>query len=332
MSIAKEFSVLHKKLNSFDVSQFDEIALEIFHLQAKSVPIYKRYIELLGIESGEIKTVDQIPFLPIQFFKNHEVISQIEKHELTFRSSGTGGNVSNHLVFRKSLYHSSIIDGFTAVFGSLEQYHFLALLPSYLEREDSSLVYMVRHLMQHSGQDKLDFYLHDYAALRRRILELQKSSKKLFLIGVSYALLDFAEVYPKGRSEILVMETGGMKGRRKEMIREELHARIRRGFNCTQVLSEYGMTELLSQAYSLKNGVFKCSDRMTIFIRDVQDPFSHMATGESGAINIIDLSNLYSCSFIATDDLGVKISPNEFRVLGRLDHSDIRGCNLLVVG
>jgi phenylacetate-coenzyme A ligase PaaK-like adenylate-forming protein len=286
----------------------------------------------LKTDVQEVKSLEQIPFLPIQFFKTHNVVSNSDPIQETFTSSGTtGSTTSKHLVTDISLYETSYQNGFSQFYGALENYVILALLPSYLEREGSSLVYMVNDMIALSKHQDSGFYLNHQNELIDKLKALDQSGQNVILIGVTYALLDLIESHPLELKNTFIMETGGMKGRRKEMIREELHEQLRKGFGVTVIHSEYGMTELLSQAYSLGNGVFECPSWMHVLIRDTEDALTYLPQGKTGGINVIDLANINSCSFIATQDLGKKNPNNSFEVLGRFDHSDIRGCNLMVL-
>lgn len=275
--------------------------------------------------------MEQIPFLPIQFFKSHEVVSSKDPIQKTFTSSGTTGMItSKHLITDVTLYEQSYQNAFSEFYGNIEDYAVLALLPSYLEREGSSLIYMVQDLIDRSNNENSGFYLHNYNELISKLIELDASGQNIILIGVTYALLDLIEIQKFQLKNTIIMETGGMKGKRKEIIREELHAILCDGFGVSSIHSEYGMTELLSQAYSLGNGIFECPSWMNILIRDPEDALSYVDPGKTGGINVIDLANINSCSFIATQDLGKKYPNNSFEVLGRFDNSDIRGCNLMV--
>jgi hypothetical protein len=281
---------------------------------------------------SDVQKLEDIPFLPIEFFKIHEVVSSAKDIQQTFTSSGTSGSVvSQHHVADLNLYKTSFQNGFAHFYGYIEDYTILALLPSYLEREGSSLVYMVEDMIQESKQPKSGFYLDDLDALKQTLLELEASGQKTLLIGVSYALLDLIEFHQFELKHTLVMETGGMKGRRKELIKSELHALLKKGFGVETIHSEYGMTELLSQAYSIRDGLFSTPPWMQILIRDPEDPFKILKEGKSGGINVIDLANINSCAFIATQDLGKMNKNGFFELLGRFDQSDIRGCNLMVV-
>jgi phenylacetate-coenzyme A ligase PaaK-like adenylate-forming protein len=308
---------------------FEQKALEVFQYQATHNPIYKSFIEHLGIAPTKVDRVAQIPFLPIAFFKQHEVRIP-GKVEQLFTSSGTTGmQTSKHLVHDVSVYQESYRTAFTLFYGDISQYTLLALLPSYAEREGSSLIYMIDDLLQ-QAQAGSGYYLHNHKELFETLETLKKLGKPTILLGVTYALLDFVEQFSINFPELIVMETGGMKGKRKELIREELHQELCSGFGVASIHSEYGMTELLSQAYSKGQGVFSCPPWMQVYIRDTNDPLTQIAPGKSGGINIIDLANVHSCSFIATQDLGKLSGPNQFEVLGRFDASDIRGCNLLI--
>jgi len=286
----------------------------------------------MKVEKSYVKTIQQIPFLPIQFFKSHRVISNENSIQETFTSSGTSGEqTSKHYVTDVSIYEKSYQNGFSQFYGNIEDYVVLALLPSYLEREGSSLIYMVSDLIQKTKNSESGFFLHNTDALIEKLIALDTIGKNVILIGVTYALLDLIEQHQFQLKNTIIMETGGMKGKRKELIREELHAQLCSGFGVSSIHSEYGMTELLSQAYSLGNGTFECPTWMQILIRDTEDALNYVENGKTGGINVIDLANINSCSFIATQDLGKKYPNTTFEVLGRFDHSDIRGCNLMVV-
>jgi phenylacetate-coenzyme A ligase PaaK-like adenylate-forming protein len=311
--------------------EFEQVALEIFRYQAKNNPVYREYLQYLKKDVTKISHVAEIPFLPIEFFKSRKVISCENSAKEIFTSSGTTGSVtSRHFVPDVSIYEKSFKKGFEDFYGSITEYCVLALLPSYLEREGSSLIYMMEHLIRDSKHSKSGFYLHNHKELIRTIAELKKTKQKVLLLGVSFALLDLAENHELDFSDVIIMETGGMKGRRKEITREELHAFLCSKLNVSEIHSEYGMTELLSQAYSKGNSLFKTPKWMKIMIRDAYDPFSYEKTGKTGGVNVIDLANVHSCSFIETQDLGKIHKDGSFEILGRFDHSDIRGCNLLV--
>lgn len=304
--------------------------MKIFHYQASQCPVYSEFISGLGINPSSVQKISEIPFLPIQFFKSHSVISGNKKPEITFSSSATGGVQSKHHVTDLSIYEHSFREGFEKFYGDIDQYAILALLPSYLERGGSSLIYMVDDLIRESKNSESGYFLNNHADLYRTLQKLKEKNTAAILIGVTYALLDFAEQYKIDFPELIIMETGGMKGKRKELIREELHGILCEGFGVTSIHSEYGMTELLSQAYSQGNGIFKCPPWMRISIRDINDPFDLLDAGKTGGINVIDLANLNSCVFIATQDLGRLYADGNFEVLGRFDNSDMRGCNLMV--
>lgn len=311
--------------------QFEQVALQIFKKQALENAVYKEYLHYLNCNPNNISHTEEIPFLPIEFFKTKEVILDNQISQVTFSSSGTTGmQPSRHLVSDLSLYEESFRRAFRLFYGDIKNMALLALLPSYLEREGSSLIYMVDDLIRNSNPQYSGYFLYDHRALYERLKELQNLKIPTMLIGVTYALLDFVENYNISFKELIVMETGGMKGKRKEMIRDELHNILCTGFGVTAIHSEYGMTELLSQAYSEAKGVFACPPWMKVLIRDVNDPLTKLPKGLTGGVNIIDLANLNSCSFIATQDLGRVSNNNHFEILGRFDQSDIRGCNLLV--
>ena len=311
--------------------QFNETALHIFRRQAENCIIYKEFIAGLNIDPFEINTVDKIPFLPIEFFKTHAILSSSDHVEVVFTSSGTTGiTTSSHFVTDVGWYIESFRSAFRLFYGDIENYTILALLPSYLEREGSSLIYMADDLIKQSNNPDSGFFLYNHDELYHRLKKEQQAQKPTLLIGVTFALLDFVDCYSLNFPELIVMETGGMKGRRKEMIREELHEQLCKGFGVNVIHSEYGMTELLSQAYSKGEGIFNCPPWMKIVTRDTNDPMSLLNKGTTGGINVIDLANMNSCSFIATQDLGKVYADNSFEVLGRFDNSDIRGCNLLI--
>ena len=312
--------------------QFEKTALKVFRFQHENNLVYKEFCDFLKTDVQKVKSLEQIPFLPIQFFKSHKVISNENLVQETFTSSGTTGKTtSKHFVTDVSLYEESYRKGFSQFYGNIEDYVVLALLPSYLEREGSSLIYMVEDLIKMTNNHLSGFYLHNHEDLIKKLTRLDNSGQNVILIGVTYALLDLIEKHPFQLQNTIIMETGGMKGKRKEMIREELHYQLCQGFGVTAIHSEYGMTELLSQAYSLGNGVFECPSWMHVLVRDTEDALTYIANGKTGGINVIDLANINSCSFIATQDLGKKNPNNSYEVLGRFDNSDIRGCNLMVI-
>jgi phenylacetate-coenzyme A ligase PaaK-like adenylate-forming protein len=312
--------------------QFEKIALKVFRFQYENNLVYREFCDLLKTNPQKVKSLQQIPFLPIQFFKSHHVVSNDNPIQATFTSSGTTGTItSKHLVTDVSIYEESYRKGFSQFYGNIEDYVVLALLPSYLEREGSSLIYMVEDLIQMTNNSDSGFYLNNHEELIQKLIDLDQAGQNVILIGVTYALLDLIEKQQFQLQHTIIMETGGMKGKRKEMIREELHEQLCEGFGVTAIHSEYGMTELLSQAYSLGDGVFECPSWMQIHIRDTEDALTYIKDGKTGGINVIDLANINSCSFIATQDLGKKYPNTTFEVLGRFDNSDIRGCNLMVV-
>jgi hypothetical protein len=312
--------------------QLEKMALKVFRYQHVNNKVYRDFCDFLKVNSQEVKSLQQIPFLPIQFFKSHDVVSNTNTAEQIFTSSGTTGMInSRHLVTDVSLYEESYRNGFSEFYGDIQNYTVLALLPSYLERTGSSLIYMVEDLIKRSDSPESGFYLDNHDALIEKLISLDQAGQNVILIGVTYALLDLLEKQKFDLKNTIIMETGGMKGRRKEMIREELHGLLYDGFGVSAIHSEYGMTELLSQAYSLGNGVFECPNWMHILIRDTEDSLTYVNEGKTGGINVIDLANINSCSFIATQDLGKKNPNKAFEVLGRFDNSDIRGCNLMVL-
>lgn len=311
--------------------EFNSTALEIFRYQAQHTPVYREYLQALRVDTDSITDYRQIPFLPIQFFKTQSVLAEGLFPEITFSSSGTTGMInSKHHVPNLEWYIDSYRKAFQLFYGDIQDIAILALLPSYLEREGSSLIYMVDDLIQSSGQSESNYFLYNHQDLLDTLLKLAQKGTKTILIGVTYALLDFIERYQLELPDLIVMETGGMKGKRKEMVREELHQLLRKGFGVKYIHSEYGMTELLSQGYSYGDGLFYTPPWMKILIRDTNDPLSLLDNKKTGAINVIDLANYYSCSFIATQDLGKIHADQSFEILGRFDNSDIRGCNLLV--
>lgn len=312
--------------------QFEKMALKVFRFQYENNLVYQQFCDLLKVEKGAVKNISQIPFLPISFFKSHDVVANQNEVKITFTSSGTTGMItSKHQVTDVSFYEESYRKAFSQFYGNIEDFVVLALLPSYLERNGSSLIYMVEDLIQLSKNENSGFYLHNHDELIDKLILLEKEGKNIILIGVTYSLLDLIEKQNFNLKNTIIMETGGMKGKRKEMIREELHDQLCRGFGVSFIHSEYGMTELLSQAYSLGNGIFECPNWMQIHIRDTEDALSYIENGKTGGINVIDLANINSCAFIATQDLGKKYNDNTFEILGRFDNSDIRGCNLMVI-
>lgn len=318
-------------LASLTSQNFEDLTLEAFQYQATSNPLYHSYLDLLRKDPKQIKHIRDIPFLPIQFFKNQTIKTEEWKPVTTFTSSSTTGQrPSQHHLFSAELYEFVTRQGFEHFYGKPSEYCILALLPSYLERSGSSLVYMADHFIRQSRYKESGFFLHDLAALATQLEDCQARGIPTLLIGVSFALLDLAERFPMQLGNTIVMETGGMKGRRKEITRTELHQILKKAFEVPQIHSEYGMTELLSQGYSKGNGLFYPSPSMRVVSRDITDPLSTTQPGQTGALNIIDLANVNTVSFIATDDIGQVYPDHSFRVMGRLDNSDVRGCNLMV--
>lgn len=311
---------------------FQNLALRIFNYQFENNSVYRSFCDLLYKHPSDVKSIEEIPFLPIQFFKSHKVISSTDSPKITFSSSGTTGSItSKHIVTDVALYEKSFRRAFELFYGDVSSYTVLALLPSYLEREGSSLIYMVHDLIQKSNNPDSGFYLNNRKDLSEKLIALDASGQKVLLIGVSFALLDLVESKKFSLKNTVIMETGGMKGRRKELTRKELHQILTEGFGVDVIHSEYGMTELLSQGYSKGNGIFETPPWMKILIRDTEDPFGILASQKTGGLNVIDLANINSCSFIATQDLGKVYSDQSFEILGRFDHSDIRGCNLMIL-
>lgn len=313
-------------------TDFEQQALLVFNYQYKENLVYNEFCDYLNIRPEHVKNSNQIPFLPIQFFKTHKIVSGKHKVEQVFSSSGTTGSItSKHYVGQLAIYEESYLKAFQHFYGNPQEYVILALLPSYLEREGSSLIYMVDDLIKKSEHPESGFYLYNLQELVEKLKLLEHRKQKTLLIGVTFALLDLAEHYQIPVENTLIMETGGMKGRRKEMIREEVHALLKKSFQTPKIHSEYGMTELLSQAYSKGDGIFFTPPWMKVLTRDPEDALTAQKTGSTGGINIIDLANINSCAFIATQDLGKVYEDGSFEVLGRFDHSDIRGCNLMAL-
>jgi len=318
------------KINS--QHEFDVQALNVFKHQYHNNPTYHQFCSYLKKSDENVTQVSEIPFLPISFFKSKDIISGEKKPEAIFTSSGTtGSETSKHFVNRISLYEHSFRKAFEIFYGKVQDYCVLALLPSYLEREGSSLIYMVDDMIKESKHEDSGFYLNNIESLHQKLLELDASGQKILLIGVSFALLDMVENHHIQLKNTIIMETGGMKGRRKELIRKELHDILKTGFGVPVIHSEYGMTELLSQGYSKGNGIFETPPWMKILIRDTEDPLTYQDHKKTGGINVIDLANIDSCAFIATQDLGKTYDNSTFEVLGRFDNSDVRGCNLMVL-
>lgn len=311
--------------------QFTQTALQVFRHQAKNCEVYGNFIKALNIDEANVNSIQNIPFLPIAFFKQHKVLSTNSPAQAIFTSSGTTGiTTSSHYVADVSWYTQSCRLAFELFYGPIKNYTVLALLPSYLEREGSSLIYMADDMIKQTGSADSGFFLYNHHELYLQLKKQQAQQKPTILIGVTFALLDFIEHYSISFPQLIVMETGGMKGRRQEMIRQQLHQQLCSGFGVSAIHSEYGMTELLSQAYSKGNGIFNCPPWMQVITRDTNDPMSITTGGKAGGINVIDLANINSCAFIATQDLGRVYADNSFEVLGRFDNADIRGCNLLI--
>ncbi len=321
----------YHKIFTTTPERFEQTALEVFRYQATHNGVYGAYLQALGTDPLRVQSLAAVPFLPVRFFKSHVVQSGDFNAEAVFESSGTSGTVnSRHFVKDLGLYETTFTRCFESFYGPVKDHCIIGLLPSYVERKNSSLVWIVDKLVQLSGHPQSGFYLHEYAQLAAVLQELEKKKQRTLLLGVTFALLEFAEQYPQPLQHIIIMETGGMKGRRKEMIRAEVHEMLKHAFGVPAIHSEYGMTELLSQAYSKRDGIFNCPPWMKILLRDEEDPFVLKSKG-TGTINIIDLANIHSCSFIATDDAGKLHTDGSFEVLGRVDGSDWRGCSLMLL-
>jgi hypothetical protein len=313
-----------------NIIHFDELAITLFHHQYAFNAVYRDYCRYIQVNPDTIKVATDIPFLPVQFFKSQEIKTGIYTPEAIYTSSTTSGGVpSKHFVKSQYVYEQSFLKAFELFYGAPNQYTILALLPSYLERDGSSLIVMADRLIKDSGKPESGFYLHNFVELHQTLIKLKEQKAKVLLLGVTFALLDFAEQFPIDLKDITVMETGGMKGKRKEMIRNEVHSILSEQFNLPSVHSEYGMTELLSQAYSTGNGIFRCPPWMQIVLTDPNDPLQVLPLGKTGLLNVIDLANIHSCAFIQTSDIGKTYADGSFEVLGRLDQSDIRGCSLM---
>ncbi|MGZ5191407.1 MAG: LuxE/PaaK family acyltransferase [Flavisolibacter sp.] len=335
VEIPKADELEEKVFHIDNEKDFLSIALDIYHFQFANNPIYRDYCKALNKQPELVSDLSDIPFLPISFFKSHRVATTSFEPEMVFKSSGTTGMLSSsHFVKSRKLYERSFMECFGKFYGKAEDYCIVGLLPSYLEKGQSSLVYMVDHLIKRSGNTDSGFYLYDYEKLHKLLVRLEEAGQKTMLIGVTYALLDYAAQYPQNLQHTILMETGGMKGRQKEITRKELFERLRASFGLKAIHSEYGMTELLSQAYAV-DGNFKTPPWMKLLLRDETDPFEIYETASetsvSGVINVIDLANMYSCSFIATEDAGRYTENTGFEVLGRMDHTDVRGCSLMVM-
>jgi len=321
----------NKILNISSSQEFEKYSIEIFNYQFEKNTIYREFCRLTGKNPSNIRSSFEIPFLPIQFFKTHKIISSNQPIKKTFYSSGsTKNNLSKHHIIDLKLYEDCFFKIFMDFYGSPSQYNIIALLPTYLENKNSSLIYMVNKLIEKSENKHSGFYLDNYKKLKEKLLYLEEGDKKTILFGVSYALLNLIDFHKFKLKKTIIIETGGMKGKRKELIKSELHQMLKIGFGVKNINSEYGMTELISQAYSIHNEKFKSPPWMKIYIRESEDPMNIKTDNKSGGINIIDLANYNSCSFIATDDLGKLDKNGNFEILGRLDNSDQRGCNLLI--
>ena len=318
--------------NIQNAQDFSKVALAVFKHQFQNNRVYRSFCDLINVHPSDVQKVTEIPFLPIQFFKSRKVVASKDEAQEVFTSSGTTGTVtSKHFVTDINLYKESYRKGFHHFYGNIEEYTVLALLPNYLERKGSSLVYMVDEFIKKSNNIESGFYLDNLEELTQKLIALDKKGRKVLLIGVSFALLDLIEKQQFNLKNTIVMETGGMKGRRKELVREELHAILQEGFGVNEIHSEYGMTELLSQGYSQGKGIFKTPPWMRVLTRDTEDALSIQSPGKNGGMNVIDLANYNSCSFIATQDLGKVHKDGTFEIIGRFDSSDIRGCNLMVL-
>jgi len=331
-SFTSSRSQLLDRIESVAPESFESVALEVFRFQATHNPVYASFLSLLQVDHARIQHLEQIPCLPISLFKTHQLQTGSWDPEIIFTSSGTtGATTSHHFVRSIDWYDRLALRTFEATYGPIQDYVVLALLPAYLERTGSSLVHMAQYFMQASAKKASGFYLDDYDALEAQLMACAKKKQPTLLLGVSFALWDLAERGVTGFPELIVMETGGMKGRRRELTRSELHGLLGAAFRQKKIHSEYGMTELLSQAYSRGDGLFEPGATMRVWMREPTDPFAAVRSGKTGAINVIDLANIDSISFIATDDLGRRYGDGTFEVLGRLDASDVRGCNLLVL-
>ena len=324
-------NTLRHRILSVTETNFEETSLDVFAFRYAHVKVYRQYCDSLKQNPANVKSVTQIPFLPIEFFKTHGIIADGKTSAKTFESSGTTLQItSKHQVADLSLYEESFLKCFQQFYGDVNEYVVIALLPSYLERNNSSLVYMAKDLIERSGQNASGFFLNEFDKLYDWLDVLKTSKRKVILLGVTFALLDFAAQYKIDFPDLIVMETGGMKGRREELTREEVHLQLKNSFGVKQIHSEYGMTELLSQAYSKGDGAFQLPPWLKIFTRDMYDPLRLQEENKIGVINVIDLANLYSCSFIATGDLGKVNINGTFEVLGRMADTEVRGCNLMV--
>lgn len=327
-----DINSLSQRIISVNSLTFDDLALEIFRLQYDQNPVYRSYVNALGKHPADIKGADEVPFLPIEFFKTKNVKTGEWNTNCVFESSGTGqAETSKHQVFDEAFYLQNCLTSFESIYGAVKGYTILALLPSYLERSNSGLVSMVNYFIKETGKDASGFFLNEFQALNDVLLSLRDRNEKVLLIGVTFGLLDFSEAFQMSFPDLIVMETGGMKGRREEMIREDVHEVLKKAFNVEHIHSEYGMTELFSQAYSIGEGVFKPSPTMKVIARDLNDPLTYPFSGRNGGLNIIDLANFKTSSFIETKDMGVVHEDGTFEVRGRIDNAELRGCNLMII-
>ena len=338
MNQLSDHSITRKRIFSNAETEFDSIALDMFHFQFRENAFYHDYCSAIKVKPESVTSIEKIPFLPIQFFKSRDIVTTSFSPEIIFESSGTTTSTnSRHLIKDLGIYEESFEKTFAAFYGPVSNFCIIGLLPSYLERMNSSLVWMVNDLVNKSGHAESGFYLYDHGRLREQLEENERTGQQTLLIGVTYALLDFFEANPLPLKHTIIMETGGMKGRRVELPRESVHNFIRERTGVAAVHAEYGMTELLSQAYAKNDGLFRCPPWMKVILRAEDDPFEIklpnqiVGTSQNGVINVIDLANIFSCAFIATDDVGKLYNDGSFEVLGRLDNSDIRGCSLMVL-
>ena len=332
MNLLSRNDILDKVFFIQDNLEFEALALKVFQYQAQHNPVYKKYISILNRDVGSISRISEVPFLPVEIFKTEKVLTACQDADLVFTSSTTTGSMpARHFVPNPELYQKSFLTTFRYFYGQMEDYCILALLPSYLERSGSSLIYMMDHLIRLSNHTSSGFYLNNLKELHQTLSDLKKKGQKTILTGVTFALIDFTEKYPIDFPELIVMETGGMKGKRRELVREEVHSILKNGFGVNKIHSEYGMTELLSQAYSKGEGIFESPPWMRVMVREPNDPYFYISKGKTGGINVIDLANIDSCAFVETHDLGRMNVDGTFEVLGRFDTSDLRGCNLMVL-
>ena len=335
MSTFKDDKDLRKMIFEVKEDDFEAVALEVFQFQYQNNETYRAYCNSIKLDASQVKSLNRIPFLPIQFFKNKIITSTSFEPQVIFESSGTTGSInSKHYIKELAIYEESFSKSFELFYGNIEDYCVLGLLPSYLERQNASLVYMVDSLINKSKNKVSDFYLNDFNKLAQTLTNNENNKQQTLLIGVSFALLDFTDVFQFHLQHTMVMETGGMKGRREEISKDALHQILKNKFGLNNIHSEYGMTELLSQSYSFGNKIFNSPPWKKIMLRSEDDPFEIKSTSEkpiTGAVNVIDLANIYSCSFIATDDMGKLYPDGSFEIIGRLENSDIRGCGLMVI-